>query len=839
MPKHKGIPKGFTITAKRGPYVPGHGASNAKLAFVGEAPGAEEEQKGLPFVGPAGQRLNQLLIEAGINREECYLTNISKYRPPLNKFDFLGQIGVNLQDCQTALWKELNALPNLNLVVALGDHPLQTLAGKKGITKFRGSLLRPLYGNFKVLATIHPSALLRSENPWDDNKLKTKRMVTPEIVTVDLIKAKKESEIQGFVQPHRLIEIIKDANKFYKFVNSYSGEIPAIDIEAYKCIPTCIAIAPTPWHVGVIPLMPIAGVNGELRLTETEYVDLWIELARYLNDPKLKLVGQNIKYDLEKLIAPAKLLHPFTKDKVHADISMMMGVAYPELPRKLEFSTSIFTNEPFYKDEGREFNPKKDSYEVLLNYNGKDAAVTKEIQIALDKELGETKRSDYIPQAKHDGDTTSLKDFYYRYINRLTDFYMDMEAEGLLVDIDRQSWLISDYRSKIKALHDENVSIIKTEYNPRSYTKDVPEIIKILGLPPRKSYGEDELVALMGNHTTPDSPAARFIRNMLSERQAHTNLNYLEAKTDADGYMRTSWNPTGTETGRSSTSNLSPPLRPFKGKPNQIGLAFQTLPKHGPFAEQIQSIFISEPGHVFIERDYSQAEARIVALLSDDAETLELFDTHDIHSLTSTWIYGGEESDIRANHEDQRFIGKTTRHAGNYGEGKRRLMLNANADATKFGIPVQISEKEAGRILDVFHKKTPKIRGVFQKEVRDIVQKDRTLWNPYGRMRQFFGVLKDTEAYAQIPQSTVPDSLRMAGLRLKDKYPWLRFVLEKHDSFTWIVPENKVDEVLRITKEEMEVSIDFRYCSLSRGKIIIPTEAKIGTRLSELKKAKE
>lgn len=63
----------------------------------------------------------------------------------------------------------------------------------------------------------------------------------------------------------------------------------------------------------------------------------------------------------------------------------------------------------------------------------------------------------------------------------------------------------------------------------------------------------------------------------------------------------------------------------------------------------------------------------------------------------------------------------------------------------------------------------------------------------------------------------------------------MRICMEKHDELVWKVPEDKVDEALKITKEEMEVEIDFSKCSLPRGKIIIPTEAKIGTRLSDLK----
>lgn len=818
------------------PYVPGFGNSSPRIAFVGEAPGVDEESKGRPFVGKSGKKLSELTSEAGIEISDCYLTNVSKYRPPANDFSRLDEIGVNLQEQTNNLFAELRVI-NPNLVVALGNYALQALTGKKGISKYRGSILQALYGDFKVLPTLHPSALLRAENPYDKGGLKSRVSIAPEVVVCDLIKAKKESNSKVSSTPERNIEIIKDAYILSKFLDSYKDREPSIDIETFHCIPVCIAIAFTPWHSVSVPLFPIPGSKGELRLTTHEYISIWQVLAKFFAREEITFIGQNIKFDLEKLISPAKLLHPFIRNKVAADTSLMMGVLYPELPRKLEFSTSIFTNEPFYKDEGKTFHPKKDSYEVLMFYNAKDAAVTKEIKIALDKELGDIKRADFIPRANSDNDTFTLRDFYYNYINKLTDFYMDMEAEGLQVDKERREFLILNYKNQAVNIHVENVKRLGTDYNPRSYTKDIPKIItEILKLPAREGYGEEELVALLGNHTNKNSVEEKVIRNILSERQILTNFNYLEASPDADGVMRSSWNPTGTKTGRSSTSDLGPPLRPFDEKPNKIGLAFQTLPRHGPFSEAIQGIFVAGEGHLFLERDYSQAEARIVSLLADDEETLKLFDTTDIHRLTSSWIFGIAPELIT---DDQRFIGKTARHAGNYGMGKRRLMLDANATALKFGINIKLSEKDAGNILEIFHKRTPRIRTIFQSEVRNIVQKTRMLWNPYGRLRQFFGYLKDEEVFAQLPQSTVPDNLRLAGLRLKSKYPWLRFCMEKHDSFIWKIPEDKIDLALKITKEEMEVGIDHKYCSISRGIITIPTEAKVGYRLSELKKVKE
>ena len=124
-----------------------------------------------------------------------------------------------------------------------------------------------------------------------------------------------------------------------------------------------------------------------------------------------------------------------------------------------------------------------------------------------------------------------------------------MEAEGLDVDLERRQELINTYRDNAVRIHAENIGLLGEDYNPRSYTKDIPHIVtKLLKLPPRKGYGLEELTALIGNHTEVGSIQYKVLRNILDERQILTNFNYLEASPDADGRMRSSWNIVGTET---------------------------------------------------------------------------------------------------------------------------------------------------------------------------------------------------------------------------------------------------------------------------------------------------
>lgn len=803
----------------KGNFVPGIGPQVAKIALIGEAPGGREDIEGKPFVGEAGRLLDRLLSEAGLSRAELYITNVVKYRPPNNDIKRIAEIGVSLESSIRDLRAEIDTLKP-NVLVLLGNTPLEALTGRKGIKKYRGSVLLSNWATYKCIPTIHPAYLLRAEGFGDKN---TGGDIPPQVVIADFIKVKRESEFPELKTIPRQIQIIRSNLELIRFIESYftSGEecLVSLDIETYKGIPTCVALAFNPYHGASIPLLSIKGVGGGIELPLTEQIEIYLTLARFLNRPEVKLIGQNIKYDHDKLIAVSRILEPWA-GKIGADTSLMMGIVYPEFPKNLAFQTSLFTNEPYYKDEGKEFNPKKDKAEVLLSYNAKDAMVTYENKIALDKELDE-----FGTIYGRD-----LRGFYYDYVNKLHDFYMDIEQEGLDVDRERRDFLLGDYRSEIVKRQLELNDLVGHEINVRS-PKQIKELLfNELKLPPRENTQEDTIVSLLGNHTESGSRESRILSGVLEIRQLRTNYSYLETEVDPDGRIRTTYRIAGTETGRTSTGVLGPPIRPY-----DAGMAFQTIPKHGPFASRIRSIFIPPPGFLFLEADLSQAEARIVALLSDDDITLNLFNTSDIHSITASWLFGVDPSKITP---DMRFIGKVVRHAGNYGMGKRRLMLSVNSDAKKFGIPVQLSEKSSGEILNTFHARTPRIRSVFQREVKDEVSRSRTLFNPFGRMRQFFGYLKDEELYAQLPQSTVPDILRKAGLRIRARIPGIRICLEAHDAFYFKIEESNVDRHAKIIKEELEREVNYSKCSLPRGNLVIPAELKVGKRLSELEKLK-
>ena len=155
----------------------GEGARDAELMFVGEAPGRDEDRQGRPFVGRSGQLLTQMIEAMGFAREEVYIANILKCRPPGNRDPAPDEV----ERCRPYLLRQIESI-GPKIVCALGRHALRALTGYTGsIGKVRG---RPMaFFDQTVVPTFHPAYLLRNpaakRDAWDDLKQVLKMLGRP------------------------------------------------------------------------------------------------------------------------------------------------------------------------------------------------------------------------------------------------------------------------------------------------------------------------------------------------------------------------------------------------------------------------------------------------------------------------------------------------------------------------------------------------------------------------------------------------------------------------------------------------------------------------------------
>ena len=143
-------------------YVRGEGNANAKLFVLGEAPGESEDIAQRPFVGPSGELVTEMVELAGVNRRDCWVSNVCKYRPPDNDIKRLSEIGIDLKTEIENLWTEIKSI-NPNCILALGNTALEATTHFKGIINYRGSILESINYFPKVVPTLHPANLLHQK----------------------------------------------------------------------------------------------------------------------------------------------------------------------------------------------------------------------------------------------------------------------------------------------------------------------------------------------------------------------------------------------------------------------------------------------------------------------------------------------------------------------------------------------------------------------------------------------------------------------------------------------------------------------------------------------------
>src|SRR6187401_526638 len=818
--------------------VSGQGNPYSKLIILGEFPNQSEDNKGLPFLGSSGELLDRVFTELGHSswRTNYWLTYVYRYRPPFNDIKQIGTV-CDVEEEKQRLYKEILSV-GPNCILAIGPAAFETVSGISKILNYRGSILPSQIGDCKVVGTISPYHLVRASDESGDSD-ESKGLfsyVWKWVLGHDIKRAIQESQTVGFSLPERSLTIARNSVDVSRFIDRKfkSADRVFADIETIEStVPGCISLAWDRYEAISIPLFSRVGRYELATIPSTDLSFIWQKLDWLFRNKEIG--GQNWKFDQAKL----EMLG-FRFKGLKTDTSLKAHTVNPEIPYVgLAFISSLWTREPYYKAKGKEFIFGKHPIERWFLYNANDSAVDCEVDENLEIEL----------QNLSDVYKTDLIKFYYTYITKLHDLYFGMEKVGFKLDAGARGYLIAKYQTWAEHLEVKLMVAIGRKVNFNS-PKQVAELIyDQMGIKQitRKRDTNEDVISKLLKDKVKDESRREVLSNILEIRRVNKTLStYLYAMPDLDGRMRTQIRIVGTETGRSSDSVLDPPIRPVK-----IGFAFKTLTKHGDIGQDVRGILIADPGYVIVNIDLSQAEARIVALLSKDDELLAAFDRIDIHKRTAALaLLTGKLNlsyefdpiaDVLDKDSSERFIGKKVRHAGNYNMQWMEFMKNVISDCRRFNKNFTISAFSSKQIIERFHAASPNIYGVFHKEVKDVIDTTRALINPFGRLRRFFerpGPQLYKEAYAHLPQSTVKDRLTNSLLEVSDKNYPIRLVNEAHDSGTYLMPIGEYVDICRELKPIFEQPIDFSTCSLKRGILTIPCDFEYGDNYKDLQKLK-
>ena len=766
---------------KNKPKVNPSGPRNSKIIILTDSPGESDETTGYPLTGSSGALLTQLLNQTGITRNECYISSVIKYAYPQSQYDRLIEQDTSIYKSMEECRVELSHL-NPNVIITLGELALETCTGLKGVTKWRGSIIHslPSIGDIKVIPTIHPSTV-------------QKMYRQTALVLFDLTKALKESKFETFDSiPIRDFKINPTFSESISLLDRFSqSDALALDIETDRGANfiKCVGFADSANFAGCIPFIE----KGSPVWTYSEECILWDRIRDILTNGSIKKIIQNMDFEME-------VLFPFVGEifPVYMDTMIASHLYLPEVRKSLAVQTSIYTNEPYYKDDAKEAD-----YEptALYTYNCKDCAVTFEIYEYLEQRLKEI----------------NLHNFLHGYQMPLGRLLWRASHKGIRVDTKR----VESYKTETEGLLKQAEESLKKELGEETNVNSPKQICYLLydklGYPPQFKLGTKNKDGKKLQSKTVDDDALSKLNKLFPNKIFPLILEirglkkllstYLKEFWDSDGRCRASFKITGTDTGRlSSTENI-----------RKTGVQLQNIPK------KIRDIFIADEGCELLKVDLSQVESRLVAYLSQDPIMMKTFeDGRDIHSVVGSMIYG-KEYEHCGKGTFERARGKTGGHSSNYRISPRQLSTT-----------MEIPEKEAKIFLDRYYNMFNLNK--WHGEIIDELRISRTLTTPHGRRRVFYDrwpTWKDESekkgdlfktAYANVPQGTACDHINMGAIRIWHQLPpTVDILIQCHDELVLNYPLELKDQVRKIVEQEL-----LHPLFIHGREVIIPVDIETG-----------
>lgn len=769
------------------------GPRDAKIVLVGEAPGANEGP-GRPFVGYAGDMLTNMLGRAGIQRHECFITNLCHVKPPGNDFTWFYKPANQIHYLKGVLQlkTDIGAI-RPNLVVALGAHPLRALTNRKAINDWRGSILEStLVKGQKVIGTYHPAAILRI---WDYKA----------IAEFDLRRCAEEAKYPELNLPQREFFLNPSADVAEPIVRQMEqANWLAVDIETAeddnkRINITCIGFSDRADRALVLSFSNPQNQHFARCLLSSASKKIF-QNGNIFDVPVLRSHGFEVRnYAWDTMLGHHALFPECAGGE--DEMSKLEGKKKQAAIRKgLAFQTSLYTREPRYKDDGKLWHVTGD-IQMFYRYNALDAAVTREIRDVQDREL-------------HEYGTAHILD----HEMALTEPLMEMTRVGIKIDQEVRSAMRDEIILEIERLQNFLDAGAGSHVNVGSTSAggDMQKLLyEKLQLPVKRNKKTGRPTT---NKDAINDLAARYkhplLLTVLKIRGRRKMVEtYLNAPIDADGRMRCSWDVTGTRSGRlSSRASL-----------NGSGTNLQNVPI------EMRKMFIADEGCVFVYRDFSQAEARVVAALANDKYLLELFadPSRDVHKETAAAIYGIPVDRVTP---EQRYTAKRVRHAVNYGMDAGRFVEVVNEDAEETGIRIDL--QTARRVIDGFFMLHPNHKTVYWAGIERELRATRTLTTAFGRKRTFYGRMDDKlvrEAYSYPPQSAIGDLCCKALVAIWQEIQLARpewkvqLLLNVHDSILVQCPRERAREVASAMEACMDIPL-----VVNGHTVRIPTDCKVG-----------
>lgn len=745
----------------------------SSITFCGESPGKDEVQQKKGFVGGSGNVLWRMAAQASIKSEGVNRSNVAKRRPPSDNF------GIFYHDPKTRLrpteeliyWQQL-LIAELKatrpkVFVAVGDEALRAVCPSiRGITKWRGSILdSPLVPGMTVLPIMHPAWIMRMNWEWYYIGIKDLKRVEA------LSRGIKLEE----VEPHFIIKpTIQQALEFIYEIFSHPTEEWCIDIETRGDTISCFGLSINGVRPDEAICIPIHTTTGPY-WTETEEASVWRALGdAFKVNPNC--LNQNLNYDIDYMLSDYRI----EPSGFSFDPMIAHKLCYPEFDKGLDFTTSVYTYIPYYKDEGKSWK-KKVPNEIEWRYNCKDVWSTPKVTKAIRVEL------------KSQG----LEDTYNLRAHRFIPIALEMQRNRLKINNTWKSKLAEILETERQKVHAELSSLTGISEENLN-VKSSPQVQKILyqdlRLPEKKKRGstslstEENIIKELRSSLKEGTSAYRLLSKIIEERHLRTRQsNYINVSLDADNHWPFTIFVNNDKTGRWES----------KSSPKWRGSKITHIPK------VMRLMFEPPKDKIFVQRDLSQAEARYVGAEARCVFLNETFYKFDkgigpkIHKVVGKKIFGVEPKQDSIEYDTS----KSVVHAYDYMMGYKRLAIEC-------GVPNDFAE----RTLNLYAQQVKEIPQWWLR-IKDEATRVGRLTTPTGRIRQCFsacGMVTNTGALGDEiwrdlvswkPQTTIPDILNEGMWRTWDQLgSWVSFHQQGHDSHLDSIEPSRLEEYFEKTE---------------------------------------
>lgn len=740
-----------------------------RLAIVGENPSEPDEDIGLPFIGPSGNFLNMILADVGIEREKCFVGNLTQYRPRGNDINNFDWNGMEIQSGIKQLRNDLTTY-SPNLVLCLGNAAFHfarngNIEPKRKqnkfdfpdkITSWRGSLFQSRVVGRKCISSIHPTSVLREYSGFP-------------LLKFDLARAAIEATDAGLNLPQRELLTNLSFGRLLEIIDSWPASVPcSVDIEGGlpdRCVNDgvrrdskkrrhigwrCVSLSDSPSRGYVIAWW---------KFNEWEQAALTRAFCHLMWREDVPKVLQNSLYDKFVLAYGYGIIVRNVRD----DVMLKGWEVYSELRKGLSTQASIWTREPHWKDD----EMYESTGDALALGCGKDTAVTLEISEAQDSYF--EGNSPENPSASR----RLAQSHYFKNLEMLNPL-LYMELRGINYDKENVAKELAKAKSEISTVGNRLNQYAGSELRgdkgslssdrlayclyqlPNRTTKSgkAKEVIawKNKGYPPqyKKEEGRktdkvttDVEAILNLRKKLEDDP---FLDDILTHRHLEGIIETLSIKPDPDGRVRCGYNVVGTETGRLTCYT----------SPTGAGANLTTI------TESCQGNYTADLGYDFFKADLTGADgwtvaahanrlgdptmledykagikpANVIALLYHFGPDINTLDRDSllwwsekqnfslVKEACGSWVYDGC---------------KVVQHGSNYMMGIPTMISNLMKKSfKKSGKAIYMEHRDAGLLQSLYFLRYPGIK-TWHAYSESALRANGRLTSASGHTRVFFG----------------------------------------------------------------------------------------------------